>query len=350
MLNLSKKLNALIDPRKWFDLILFSTCFAALNLLNKNTLSHSSQTVGLIWVSYKFCFLLCSSTYKTFWRYTTFSDFTNTASYLLIPDLAASTLLVMCGYSIEHTMLLSLVSFLSIGSLRYLKRFHFESGIKKEIEEFGKRTLIVGSDLQAQIFFYRAIKDRQLKMWPVVFLDLADKNEQQIIQHCPVYTKMSDLADICLRYKVQEIVISSSSVTGEDMTELLKIARQSSIRPRILSGQGLDSDESKKYELFKDVDLNDLLSREKVSVNTQAIAKELTGKKILVTGAGGSIGSELCRQIMQMKPEKIILVDHSELNLYQIHKELSDLYPSRVNSIIPILFALAVSRVSKAEK
>jgi FlaA1/EpsC-like NDP-sugar epimerase len=337
MKKLSYRFESLIDPRKWLDLLILTSCFGLIIFFNENTLYTSPWTIGAIWLIYKFSFLATSSTYKTFWRYTTFSDFTNIASYMLIPDFAASTLMLLCGVSFEHTLLLSLFSFLGVGSLRYIKRFQFEHAIKKEIESFGKRTLIVGLDLHAQIFCYRAIKDRQLKMWPVLFLDLNANQEQRVIHHCPVYSKIEELKEICIRFKVQEIVISSASTNGENMTEVLKVARQFSIRPRILSAQGLESEDSKKFELFKDVDLNDLLSRDKVNVNTELISKELHNKKILITGAGGSIGSELCRQIMRMQPSQIILMDHSELNLYQIHKELSDAYPNQVGSIVPIL-------------
>lgn len=329
------------DLRKILDLSLFGVIFAVTFIMHEGEI-HRPALSFVAWVLTKFIFLSFSGTYSRFWRYTSLQDLKQTLSFVLVSDAAAIPMLVLVGFSLPESLAMASTSLWALTLARVWKRVTFERQLEKEIKLHGKRTLIMGVGRQAHLFAHRAIKDSSLGLWPIGFIAHKKSSVGMTIENVEVLGTLEEMEDLCTRFQVQEIVVSEDDFEGDDVTEMLSIARELKIRPRMLSGFGLESTESKKYELFKDVNLEDLLSREKVVVDSQQISKEIVGKTVLVTGAGGSIGSELCRQITAMGPTKIILADHSEFNLYTIHKELCDRFPKFVQQIVPVLVDVKV--------
>lgn len=330
-----------IDLRKILDLTLFSAIFAVTFFMHEGAI-HRPALSFAAWVFTKFIFLSFSGTYSRFWRYTSLQDLKRTLSFVLVSDAAAIPMLVLVGFSLPESLAMASTALWALTLARVWKRVTFERQVEKEIKLHGKRTLIMGIGRQAHLFTHRAIKDSSLGFWPIGFIAHKKSSVGMTIEKVEVLGTLEEMKDLCTRFQVQEIVVSKDDFEGDDVTAMLSIARELKIRPRMLSGYGLESTDSKNYELFKDVNLEDLLSREKVVVDSQQISREIEGKTILVTGAGGSIGSELCRQITAMGPTKIILADHSEFNLYAIHKELCDRFPKFVQQIVPVLVDLKV--------
>lgn len=153
------------------------------------------------------------------------------------------------------------------------------------------------------------------------FIDDDASKTGRSINGTPVYSP-EDLPTILARLRITDVLLALPSVTRERRRQLIESLRDFPVRIRTLPG--LTDLASGKVTItdFQDLDIEDLLGREPVMVETALLRRTLEGKTVLVTGAGGSIGSELCRQILAQNPANLLLVDHSEFALYNIHEEL----------------------------
>jgi len=144
-----------------------------------------------------------------------------------------------------------------------------------------------------------------------------------------------DLNRIVNKHGVDEIIIAIPSAAGKQIRKIVKRCRESNVKFRILPGVGELIDGRVSVQQIRDVDLNDLLGREPIFLDEVQINHYLQGKRVLVTGAGGSIGSEICRQVARFNPQKLILFENAETPLFLIEQELTQQYPQL--PIVPII-------------
>ena len=133
---------------------------------------------------------------------------------------------------------------------------------------------------------------------------------------------MKLLAEIIKNTQIDEVLIAAPSATGAQMRRILDICKKCEVRYRTLPEIGAIIDGKVSVKKLRDVRYEDLLRRPSVSLDHTEISQYLQGRRVLVTGAGGSIGSELCRQIIRFQPDELVLLDSSELNLFTIQMEL----------------------------
>ncbi len=136
-----------------------------------------------------------------------------------------------------------------------------------------------------------------------------------------------DIPGIVERYGIQEIIIAIPSASKKVVREIVEVCQETSARLKILPGMYELIDGTVTINKIREVQVEDILGRDPVEVDLESMAGYLTGKTVLVTGAGGSIGSELCRQVAQFQPESLILLGHGENSIYHIHNELINTYP-----------------------
>ena len=153
------------------------------------------------------------------------------------------------------------------------------------------------------------------------FVDDDSEKFGSSINDLPVY-KPSDVAKIVTRLKVTDILLAIPSVSRERRIQIIKSLQPLPVHIRTLPGMSDLTSGRVTIQDIRELDIEDLLGREPVPAERELLARYLTGKCVLVTGAGGSIGSELCRQILLEKPRQLLLLDHSEFGLYKIHQEL----------------------------
>ena len=161
----------------------------------------------------------------------------------------------------------------------------------------------------------------------VCFVD-DDKNKVgKILNGVPIAGKREDIPGLVEKYKVDEIYIAMPSAPAKDRKEIIEICRETGCRVKILPGiyQLLNGEVS--VGKLREVEIEDLLGREPVRVNIDEILDYVHGKVVLVTGGGGSIGSELCRQIAGHQPKTLIVFDVYENNAYDLQQELKDKFP-----------------------
>ncbi len=142
-----------------------------------------------------------------------------------------------------------------------------------------------------------------------------------------------DVVEVAKRRRVQQILLVSGSISGRRLRKLVQRCRQAKIELKVVPGMGDLLDGTFQVRI-RDVDINDLLRRESVALDSEAITEMIRGRTVMVTGAGGSIGSEICREVAECGPAKLLLVERAENNLFNIDRELRRL---STTSVVPLL-------------
>ena len=154
------------------------------------------------------------------------------------------------------------------------------------------------------------------------------------IQGVSVLGTRYDIPRIARENRVDIIFFCISNISGTNKKDILKICQETGCKTRVLPATENIIENTKDFmKNFRDVEIEDLLGRESVKLDNKDIAKEVEGKVVMVTGGGGSIGSELCRQIIKFNPKMLVMVDIYENNLYEIEQELKISYPENKNFI-----------------
>lgn len=223
-----------------------------------------------------------------------------------------------------------------IGGSRFILRIYKDQNLLKVKGDL-KRVLIVGAG-KAGTMLVRSIKQNpKAEYRPVAIVD-DDSNKQNLkLMNVNVCGKIKDIPKIVKEKRIDEIFIAIPSLNKRDMQEIYDICTKTSVPVKIMPKIEDVMLGKISVNVMKEVNIEDLLGREEVKLDMLAISKKLTGKVILVSGAGGSIGSEICRQVIQFKPKKLLLLGHGENSIYTINMELTEKYEHEETEIIPII-------------
>ncbi len=271
--------------------------------------------------------------YRGMWRYTSLADLLNILKACVIAGFVALGGIVLlnrfAGFSRSVFVLDALLTFLFIAGFRISLRLSCQSAFllpflreDSSRRQRRKRLLIVGAGDAAEKVM-REINDNTALPYMVAgFLDDHISKIGQQIHGIPILGPIADLADYAFKTKAQEILIAIPSANRDQMQRIVELCRACEIPFKTLPGLGELINDRVSIKAIRDVSCKDLLGRAPVRLALEQIGDVLAGKMVLVTGAGGSIGSELCRQIVRFRPGTLILIDASEQNLYQIEMEL----------------------------
>jgi FlaA1/EpsC-like NDP-sugar epimerase len=270
--------------------------------------------------------------YRGMWRYTGMIDLINISKATLMSAIILISVLLystrFIGFSRSVFILDTLFTFLLICGHRVAIRFFYqktsgsrmlataEQGLRK------KRLLLIGAGDSAERII-RELHDN--KTLPYAVVGLLDDNPAKVsmkIHGVPVLGIIDDLKEHSQLIHAEELLITVSSASGKKMKRLISLCQDTGIPFKALPGLGELIDGKVSLKNMRDISYKDLLGRKEVHLDQVKIGSYLTGKTVLVTGAGGSIGSELCRQILRFSPQRIILFDAGEENLYSIQMEL----------------------------
>ncbi len=190
-----------------------------------------------------------------------------------------------------------------------------------------KRVLIIGAGSGGALVSNEYKKFPQLKRKVVAFIDDDRQKLGTYVNGVKVYGNREDIIRVAKEKKVDEIIIAIASIKDQVLKELIEKCTEAKIAVKIMPGVAEMIDGKFSINKIRDVDVEDLLGRETIKLDHDGIADYLEGKTVLVTGGGGSIGSELCRQISKFKPKQLIIFDIYENNAYDIQNELKRTYP-----------------------
>ena len=213
------------------------------------------------------------------------------------------------------------------GLIRLSYRIFTSIRLPGSIKASDRRVLIAGAGTSGAVILKEMLTSQYAQGHVVCFVD-DDKNKVgKILNGVPIAGKREDIARLVEKYGVDEIYIAMPSAPAKDRKEIIEICRETGCKVKILPGiyQLLNGEVS--VGKLREVEIEDLLGREPVRVNIDEILDYVHGKVVLVTGGGGSIGSELCRQIAGHQPKTLIVFDVYENNAYDLQQELKDKFP-----------------------
>jgi FlaA1/EpsC-like NDP-sugar epimerase len=223
--------------------------------------------------------------------------------------------------------------FFITGSRLFWRILRSFNGLKKS-GHYKKPVLIVGAG-GAGAMVARAILDNDTGMAPVGFIDDSPDKQNMKLYDLPVLGKREDIPAVVEKYGVKEIIIAIPTASSKTLRELVGLSRQTKARLKITPSVFNFINGVMDLSQVRDVEYEDLLHRKPVKVNLEEIAGYLHGRVVLVTGAGGSIGSELCRQLASFGPSLIILLGRGENSIYEINMDLASHYPM-ANMVVEI--------------
>jgi FlaA1/EpsC-like NDP-sugar epimerase len=198
-----------------------------------------------------------------------------------------------------------------------------------------RRALVIGAGDAGALVVHELQRSAQLNLSPIGFLDDDPGKQKQEIYGVPVIGFVNDLAEVLENEHVNEVIFAIPSAPGRVVRRVNDICRLKGIPSRTMPGIYELIGGKVSVSRLREVDITDLLRREPTRINEELIGKVLTGKEILVTGAGGSIGRELSRQIARWSPAKLVLLGHGENSIFETLLELREDYPSlKIQAVI----------------
>ena len=232
--------------------------------------------------------------------------------------------------------------FIAVGTITYrvIIRFILTQGtdsVSDIDEEKRKRLLIIGAG-EASRDIIKILKTTMRNTYNIVgLIDDNDAKYHYLISGVKVLGDRYVIREVCKENKVDVIFFSITNISNQDKKEILQICQETGAKLRILPSTADIIKNKNLVRNLRDVEIEDILGREPIVLNNQNIGELIKDKPILVTGGGGSIGSELCRQIVKYKPSKLVIFDIYENNLYNIEIELKSNPDNKDVEIVPIV-------------
>lgn len=229
------------------------------------------------------------------------------------------------SYPFLYLLLLVCLTVISRFSYRFLRLFyhHVQNMRKKKV----MRTMIVGAGAAGYMIAREMKRSKHLNKKVCCIIDDSTSKIGTYLQGIPIVGGKEKIPYFAEKYEIEEIVIAIPSLTHAAQQELLDICQQTTCKILILPGVYQLINEEVSVSMLREVQIEDLLGREPVNLEMEEIMDYVQDKVILVTGGGGSIGSEICRQLAMHHPKKLIIFDIYENNAYEIQNELKKKYP-----------------------
>ena len=225
---------------------------------------------------------------------------------------------------------------ISIGGVRLSMRVFREFFADSSVMENAKPTLIVGAGAAGTLLVRQMLMHPAMRMDPIAFVDDDPDKLRKDIYGVRILGAIKDIERIVDTMGITKVVIAMPSLPIKKLNEVYDVARKTGAECVILPNIDDVMSGNLHVQQLRNVEIEDLLGRDPVQLDQTMIEKQLRGKKILVTGAGGSIGSEICRQVAKFKPKEIIILGHGENSIYQLNMELVGKY-SQHFTITPVI-------------
>jgi len=289
----------------------------------------------LLWiVPLKVLIFFLFGLYQGMWRYTSVRDFWALGRACLVSTILVILILLAAkrfvGYSRAVFVVDLLLTLVLTGGIRMAIRSYFAGRMSPEaIAAMPEKTaltrvLIIGAGDAGEKILREILDNYTLNYHVVGFIDDDPAKQGRSIHGVRVLGDVERLDKVLQKEEVQQILIAVPSASGDQVRRIVEACQKCNASYKILPGIGDLIDGRVSVKLLRDISYEDLLGRSPVQLNTEGIRNYLDGKTVLVTGCGGSIGSELCRQIAKYKPGRIVLLDSSESNLFHIQMEMQN--------------------------
>ncbi len=274
--------------------------------------------------------------YYRLWRYASIKEL----MMITAASIVASALLFVANFGllplldIHHMpsrsiwLLIGIFSWAFLGGTRFLLRLVQERYRPQDLQHTGafvgtpSRVLIAGAGDAGAMILREMMNNPALGYKVVGLVDDDPTKRRYSLNGAPVLGGRSDIPAIIEKYGVEEVIIAMPTAPGRDIRDIVRICEAAGIRPHTIPGIYELLDGTVTLNQLRNVEIEDLLRREPVQTDFAAVHALLRGKRVLVTGGGGSIGSELCRQILRCQPAGLYLIGHGENSIFEIQNEL----------------------------
>lgn len=268
--------------------------------------------------------------YKTLWRFASMIELRNTviavfvSSFIQFCGMKLMGLHVPRSYILIYVLLLSVCMIASRFSFRFIGILFKRSTRKKADPVI---TMVVGAGSAGYMLVHEMKSSPHINRKVPCIIDDNSEKWGTYLLGIPVVGGKSAIPAMVKKYDIQEIIIAIPTLTAEKQSELLEICQETTCKVQLLPSIYQLVNNEVTVSMLRDVQIEDLLGRDSIQLRMDKIAEYISGNVIMVTGGGGSIGSELCRQIALHNPRQLIIVDIYENNAYNIQMELKRKYP-----------------------
>ena len=280
------------------------------------------------------CFVVfyCLRLYRSMWRFASFNELKRVFMATAITCVLhiVGTMVLFERMPISYYFVGGGIQFVCVLGIRFAYRFVIlERSKRRKLvrRATANRVMLIGAGSAGQMILRDIQKAEKLNDWVCCIIDDNHNKWGRYIDGVPIVGGREDILLNVEKFKIQKIYLAIPSATATDRRDILNICKETECELKILPGMYQFVAGNVKASAMQEVNIEDLLGREPVKVQMDEIFAFLSGKTILVTGGGGSIGSELCRQIAKHRPKQLIVFDIYENNAYAIQMELQDKYP-----------------------
>ena len=261
--------------------------------------------------------------YKAVWRYASIDCFITTIKAVTISILISVVIIFFFQtYRIPRSIFIIywFILLAGVGSVRFSTRFYryYFSHTQKK----GSRVLIYGAGSAGQMIAKEMRYDRLLGYNPVCFVDDDPKKIGRNIHNLPIYAASDNLDEIIRRNNIEDVLVAIPSTSGRKVREIIESCKVSNVKFKTLPSLSDIVDGNVGVNQIRGVEIDDLLKRAPKDLDKRRIESFIADKSVLITGAGGSIGSELSRQVVRCSPSILMLADNNEYGLYRVISEL----------------------------
>ena len=276
--------------------------------------------------------------YNRIWRYASVDDLVN-----IFKSIVASSFIIITyiyflqGKFPRSVMALDMfITFFLIGTSRLFLRWRYEYLYmrKKPMADNIRSIFVYGAGDAGEMIIREMLKHPELGYRPVGIIDDDRDKRNMKIHNLPVLGGRDRLLELVAEYGVGEIVIAIPSATGVEMKPIIDACAEAKVKVKTVPGVYELIDENVYISQIRDVKIEDLLGRDQVDLNIHEIKNHISGKSILITGSGGSIGSQIAREVIRFNPKKLYLLGRGEHSVYLIDNELSLEFPDVLKEVI----------------
>lgn len=335
---LKRVILAIID----LIVIILTIGFSYLFLKPFVSISNSDVIYSLLLLTIAYCILAYSfNIFNKINRYTSIKEtFTHCGVITLDYVLSSAVIMLWSSISMRFLFLSYILTVIIIPSSRVVWRIMIEHRVKLEKIENNLnnkvfRTLIVGAGEGGSLFIKNLRRNPEIILIGVVDDDI--NKVGTTIYGIPILGNTSEISNIVNRYDIDQITVAIPSLEPKELDRIVSQATETKVKVNQMPSVEDIVKGSYKVNKFKEIEISDLLGREEVKLNMEEISNQVSGKTILVSGAGGSIGSEICRQIIRFSPRKLLLLGHGENSIYLINRELQQIAKEENIELIPVI-------------
>ncbi|MEO8447102.1 MAG: nucleoside-diphosphate sugar epimerase/dehydratase, partial [bacterium] len=291
---------------------------------------------GLVWCTMIFLVLKISlfyklGLYKRYWNSASIDELAKLIYIIFWAVVLQTTIFIVFNnlnilyfetLPLSTPLLDGIITFFFVAGVRFSIRLSERLNERRKISYHGERVLVVGSGMAGNSIVQEMQRNPQLGLNPVAFIDDDIEKKGLKIRGLPVMGTRHSLPEVIAKMDINKVIIAMPTAPGSEIRDIVSICRNSGVQARTIPGIYEILDEKVRIDSIRQVQIEDLLRREPVKTDTNKVKDFLKGKKVLVTGSGGSIGSELCRQIIKCNPSELILLGQGENSIFDIQYEV----------------------------